>query len=105
MTPLIEPIVLSMGPIQQRIYDYIERIVIDDFNRDTSEFSSKLQQAKLIRLMQAATNPALLNKAIEDFFYDGPEIGSFVDDEEILELISSYRGNEIPEKFIFLKYY
>ena len=63
-----EPIVLSMGPIQQRIYDYIERIVIDDFNRDALEFSSKLQQAKLIRLMQAATNPALLNKAIEDFF-------------------------------------
>jgi hypothetical protein len=94
------PIIAIMGPLQKKIYLHIERLVSRDIKRDTSGFSSKLLSARLIRLMQAATNPSLLIKPIDEFYFEGPNSDSFVDDEETMELIKTYHLNEVPQKFI-----
>ena len=93
-----EPIIVPMGPIQKRIYNHIERLVIEDLEKSDSSFSSELKKARLIRLRQAAINPDLINKKIDEFYFQGPDPGSFVDDKEILDLISSYSESELPEK-------
>ena len=93
-----EPIIVPMGPIQKRIYNHIERLVIEDLEKSDSSFSSELKKARLIRLRQAAINPTLINKKIDEFYFQGPNPGSFVDDKEILDLISSYSESEFPEK-------
>jgi hypothetical protein len=94
-----EPIAVSMGPIQKKIYNHIERLVIRDLENSDSSFSSELKKARFIRLRQAATNPTLINKKIDEFYYEGPDPGSFVDDKEIMDLIINYNELEVPEKF------
>ncbi|MBT6326604.1 MAG: DEAD/DEAH box helicase [Bdellovibrionales bacterium] len=94
-----DPIIVTMGPHQKRIHDHIESLVFKNLRSSDSSFSRKLKKARMIRLRQAASNPSLLIKPIDEFYYNGPDPGSFVDDEEILDLISNYHNNEVPEKF------
>ncbi len=62
-----------------------------------------LTKARLIRLMQVSTNPALLQKPIDTFF-DEEEISmeTFIDDSLIIQKIISYDQLEVPRKFIYL---
>ena len=67
ITPATEnaPIIVPMGESQRRIYDIIEKKYMSDIvsNKD-SRFKQDLVKARLIRMMQAATNPALLSVQI-----------------------------------------
>ena len=72
--------------------------MVRDLENSDSSFSSELKKARFIRLRQAATNPTLINKKIDEFYYEGPDPGSFVDDKEIIDLISNYNELEFPEK-------
>lgn len=58
---------VEMDDLQREIYDFIEAKYIPAF-RQTSSASVKdvLNRAKLIRLRQAATNPSLLEKPIQE---------------------------------------
>lgn len=99
-----EPNYVSMGNIQREIYDYIEKNYMDYFESasHSDSLKSKLAQARLVRLMQASTNPALLKKPIIDYFED--EISeTFVDDSSVLSKILTYNTLEIPSKFIKAK--
>ncbi|ETP67313.1 hypothetical protein G159_19395 [Planococcus glaciei CHR43] len=97
------PMLIKMDSMQDFIYRKIERKVINSIRDEEFEnnFLNKLQKAKLIRLMQAASNPKLLLKPLEDEYgamYDGALIDS--DDEELVKAIYQYsKIQKYPNKF------
>mgnify|MGYP003003521729 FL=1 len=105
------PVYVSMGPLQQRIYDFIEKKYMDEFIADessnmSSRFKSALAQARMIRLMQAASDPAMLRTPLRDFF-DNEDIQideyQMIDDSDVLKTILDYEANEIPAKYVAVK--
>lgn len=101
------PILVRMSPIQQRIYDFIEKKYVEAFIQDaktdiTSRFKAAIAQARMIRLMQAASNPSMLkvhlaNLALEDENFN--EVFQAIDDTEVLKSIVKYENSEIPAKY------
>lgn len=104
-------IYVPMNPFQQRIYDYIEKkyinAIIKENTSDLSDqFKASLSQARIIRLMQAATDPIMLKKPLEDFFIDEDFSNGLlnnIEDEKILKYILEYDNLEVPAKFIKVK--
>jgi SNF2 family DNA or RNA helicase len=109
-----EIISLKMAKFQREIYDFIEAKYIPDFKEHASAtVKDTLNKAKLIRLRQASTNPALLSKPLEDSLESG-EFGDpnsefttdsnvIINDSEFFNKISNYSLNEIPSKFLAIK--
>jgi len=103
--PIINPpIIVEMGKVQRKIYDYIENkymeFIIESGNYKES-MHSMLVKARLIRLMQAATNPAALKKPLERYFDSDIEQNDiFIDDSEVMDQIMNYKEHEVPNKFI-----
>ena len=106
------PVYVSMGPLQQRIYDFIEKKYMDEFMADgaadtSSRFKAVLAQARMIRLMQAASDPAMLRAPLRNFFEDEEfpiEAYQSIDDSDVLKSILDYEANEIPAKYIAVKH-
>lgn len=97
-----EPIIVHMGETQRRIYDVIEKRYMGEIvsNRDNI-FRRDLVKARLIRLMQAATNPNLLTVPLRNFasFEDfDPDVVE--EDNSLINDILHYSASEIPAKFI-----
>ena len=105
------PILVPMGPLQQRIYDFIEKKYMDEFIDDisgetSSRFKAALAKARTIRLMQAASDPAMLREPLNDFFEDEDvpiEEYQVIDDSDVLKSILEYENNEVPAKFVAVK--
>ncbi|OQB54047.1 MAG: hypothetical protein BWX97_00123 [Firmicutes bacterium ADurb.Bin146] len=105
------PIYVPMGPLQQRIYDFVEKKYMNEFMADggmdiSSHFRATLAQARTIRLMQAASNPAMLKAPLQDFFEDDDlpvEVYQAIDDSDVMKLIMGYETDEIPSKYIAVK--
>ncbi|MBD5484951.1 MAG: DEAD/DEAH box helicase [Lachnospiraceae bacterium] len=105
------PIYVSMGSYQQRIYDFIEKKYVDAMISEggvdtSSKFKAMLVQARMIRLMQAATNPTMLKTPLYEFIQDDEcprEAYQAVDDSEILKSIMEYETLEIPSKYIAVR--
>ena len=105
------PVSVQMGALQQRIYDFIEKKYMDDFMADksaetSSKFKAVLAQARTIRLMQAASNPAMLKNPLSEFFAgeDLPiEAYQAIDDSNVLKSILDYEANETPAKYVATK--
>jgi len=99
-----DPITVPMKPAQQNIYDFIEQQFInsaEDADME-SEFHSSLVRAKLIRLQQVATNPALLKKPLTDFIDDfGDSFNEIAEDDNnvVKDIIRFYNDEEVPAKF------
>ena len=106
--PAIE---IDMGPAQRRIYDFIENRYIDAMLREgvtntTSRFRSLLLQARMIRLMQAATNPAMLKTPLKEFVEDDEcpqEAYQAINDANVLKEIMNYETVETPVKYSVVK--
>ncbi len=105
---------LDMDSHQREIYDFIETKYIRSFeNNSTAAAKDILNKAKLIRLRQAATNPALLLKPIaetlnkEDYesriYANGNLPDEFQDDSTVLSKIYNYQKIETPKKFVEVK--
>ena len=102
------PIRVSMGPLQQRIYSFIEKKYMDEFIADesddtTSRFKTALAKARTVRLMQAASDPAMLKTPLRDFFVDEDipvETYQAIDDSEVMKSILEYESHEIPSKYL-----
>ena len=102
------PIKVEMGNIQRKIYDFIESKYIESMIQNgeqniTSKFKQKLISAKMIRLMQAATNPGMLSNPLSFFLEDEEipqDVYGLIDDENIMKDIMLYSNNETPAKFI-----
>ncbi len=95
------PIVVEMKNSQRKIYDYIEKQYINEIIGSRDQIlRSELIKARLIRLMQAATNPSLLKEPITNFAQlEGLDPSSIDDDSVMLREILEYDDNEIPAKF------
>lgn len=95
------PIQVEMKPSQRKIYDFIEKQYISDIAKSKdSQVKSELIKARMIRLMQAATNPALLAQPLKDFAkIEDVDFDGVQDDSEMLKEILRYSTNEIPAKY------
>lgn len=88
------PIMIEMDELQREIYSSLEKKVFNDVSNNS--FINELKKAKFIRLMQAASNPYLLLKPLEENIFE---------DENILDanlenkLLEYKKLNKIPPKF------
>ena len=90
-----------MNPSQQRIYDFIEDKFVRDIeaNKD-NRFKKNLVKARLIRLMQAATNPELLKQPLSAFAEEESlDLRDIEEDSEIIRSVIEYHNTETPAKF------
>ena len=101
----IPPIYVKMSPVQEKIYDAIAKMAVGKLENGTASKVSRL--SAIIRLRQAATNPSLLNRGLDDYFetidepYNRVELDSSLNvSDEILELIMVYHELELPNKFL-----
>lgn len=100
-----EPIIVPMGSAQRRIYDVIEKKYMNEIvsSKDNS-FMQDLIKARLIRMMQAATNPNLLSVPLQQFENDvGFDAKDVVEDTSFIKEVLEYSKNETPAKFIKAK--
>ncbi len=95
------PILVQMKESQQRIYDFIEQRFINDTSSFSSDLHASLVRARLIRLQQVATNPALLRIPLTAFSEEsGADFSSIeVEDSLIMQDIMRFYEDEIPAKF------
>jgi SNF2 family DNA or RNA helicase len=63
-----DPIYVEMDPIQKEIYDFILEDFIDDDDLSQVLLKLDLKKSKLIRLMQASTNPSILKSYVDKNF-------------------------------------
>jgi len=98
-----KPIKVEMGSVQREIYDFIENKYIGYFEyyQGSSGIAAELTKARFIRLMQAATNPALLRSPLETYFREqGLSNDLYIDDRKIISKILYYKELEkVPKKF------
>ena len=99
----IAPIVVPMKDSQRRIYDFIEQRFVEEANRENSESNlhSGLVRAKMIRLQQVATNPALLSVPLTAFSEEFGEDLSTVEaeDSSIMRDIMRFYDENVPAKY------
>jgi len=99
-----QPLFVVMGETQSEIYNYIEKSYMDYFIGQTAgsvNVKNALTRARLIRLMQASTNPSMLRKPLEEFFLEqGYSNDLFIEDTDVLNKILDYQNLETPPKFI-----
>lgn len=95
------PIIVPMKEKQRKIYDFIEKKYIHDIaDSQDRNFKSTLVKARVIRLMQAASNPTLLKQPLSAFAeIEGFDLSSVHEDESIINTIVRAEVEEIPAKF------
>lgn len=96
------PIIVPMGETQRRIYDIIEKRYMNDIVASKDNlFRQDLIKARLLRLMQAATNPNLLTIPLKSFAsFEGFDPATITEDSSLISDILQYSQNETPAKFI-----
>ena len=97
-----EPIMVPMGEAQRRIYDVIEKKYMSDIvsSRD-SWFRQDLVKARLMRMMQAATNPNLLSVPLKSFASaEGFDSAAVSEDASLIADVMQYAKLETPAKFV-----
>lgn len=95
------PIIVKMHDNQRKIYDLIEGKYITDIatNKDL-ETKRFVVKARLIRLMQAATNPELLRQPLADFAVnEGIDLSVVDEDDAFISQLLSNIKEEVPAKF------
>lgn len=87
-----EPIKVEMGQLQKEIYkSLISDFVKSDYSAGDEQLIFELKKAKLIRLMQASTNPSTIDLK--------GKLGYFDSNSLLFEKITNYKDTEVPEKF------
>lgn len=102
----LEPLSVEMGKYQQIVYDELNQRT-PSLERDAKNNPSVFQ-SRLIRLRQAASNPNLLNRSIQDYYdyLDGDFVHQvqLVDDlglsKQTEDIVKNYLSHETPIKFI-----
>jgi len=94
--PRVTKIVVKLGEVQSVIYQALALKVLKDFQNAPSE-ASKLKmwrRAKIVRLLQAASNPTLLAKYSEEFKLPPLTASGLT----VSQLIERYPDYEVPAK-------
>ena len=100
---IFEEIVVPMSDSQRVIYDAIESQAMESLSEtdETSPYLARLKRAKLIRLMQVATNPELLRQPLANMFdEEGFALEESEEDISFIEGVRRFVSDEIPNKFI-----
>jgi len=95
--PIFNKTEYLLKPIQLQIYHALSVRLLSELNLQTND-RQKLKQwrkAKMIRLLQAASNPTLLSRYSEEF--EIPPLTT--DGTSLIELIEKYARFEVPAKF------
>jgi len=94
---------VPMSESQRVIYDMIEeRFVNEIMSAVDKVYVSEVVKAKMIRLMQAATNPALLQQPLKRFCDENGElVTESINDSSFLKKIMNYHHVEIPAKYVW----
>lgn len=115
LPPIVEIIQeIEMESYQREIYDFIESSYIKSFkNKPSADVEDFVNKAKLIRLRQASTNPALLAKPLLNSLVNNEIDGEvdpnnaftkqgdlFVDDSDFFNKILKYDSLETPQKYV-----
>ena len=97
-----EPIIVPMGETQRRIYDVIEKKYMSDIVSSKGDwFRQDLVKARLLRMMQAATNPSLLSVPLNNFaLLEGFDVGTVSEDNSLISDVLQYSKLETPAKFV-----
>lgn len=94
------PVKIKMRDTQRRIYDFIESKYMQDISEEDKPIKSALVKARMIRLMQAATNPMLLKQPLKEIAEaEGIDLSGVAEDEGVLQAVLKYAESEIPAKF------
>lgn len=94
------PIRVEMHDAQRRIYDFVESKYMQDISEEDKHFKSAIVKARMIRLMQAATNPLLLRQPLKEIAEaEGIDLTGVIEDDGILQAVLQYAESEIPAKF------
>ena len=94
------PVRVKMHESQRRIYDFIESKYMQDISEEDKQFKSAIVKARMIRLMQAATNPMLLKQPLKEIAeVEGIDLSGVTEDDGILQAVLKYAENETPAKF------
>ncbi|MCR9218340.1 MAG: DEAD/DEAH box helicase, partial [bacterium] len=88
----VEKVDIALSPNHQRIYDAIERAVVPQLRASGQSATSSLVRARLMRLRQAAVNPALLLRPLrEEGLLDVDAAAAFsVTELEVAELVQAF---------------
>ena len=94
----IERIVVPLAPEQQRIYDAIREKVLNELRLQPSDrqLLRQWKRARLVRLLQASSNPALLSEYSEEFSLARDEAS----DRSVIDVAQHYGDVEVPAKFV-----
>lgn len=94
------PVIVRMHDTQRRIYDFIENKYMQDISDEDKPFKSALVKARMIRLMQAATNPLLLKQPLREIAAaEGIDLSGVTEDDSVLQAVLKYAETEVPAKF------
>ncbi|MBO1307810.1 DEAD/DEAH box helicase [Enterococcus sp. 669A] len=95
------PIYVEMDSAQSKIYEIIEKKIVTSFDQDNYVVDT-FKQAKMIRLIQAASNPSLLLSPIAELTSESDILSEI--DEEFASLIQKYHTQRIvPNSFILAR--
>lgn len=97
-----EDVIVPMSENQRNLYDILEQHTMSGLNADLeSPYLKRLRQAKMIRLMQLATNPSLLKHSLGCIYDEnGNIIQESEEDKAYIQEISQFTSDEIPPKFV-----
>lgn len=96
--PLYQKLTVDLGIIQKEIYQSLAIKFISELNQPP-HITSKLREwrkARIVRLIEASTNPSLLGKFSEEFKIPPIDSKNF----SLVELIEKYSEYEIAPKFL-----
>jgi hypothetical protein len=100
-----------MGETQKEIYDFIEKKYLEYLinNPKEQDVKNKFTKARMIRLIQCATNPEILKLPLENYLFENdeepilPNKELFIDDSIILKKILNYDNIEISPKYLIVE--
>lgn len=97
-----EVVRVDMSESQRNVYDAIEEKMVKDMEDvDDSPYIQRVKQAKMIRLLQVATNPDLLNQSLTAVYdADGNLLEESESDKVFINELKKFVSHEIPNKFI-----
>lgn len=93
---------VKMSPAQKDIYDVVEGRFMSALTEATDgNMSREFAKAKLIRLMQIATNPALLRNSLADYYDENGDVVSETESDKLfLDQVRRFWKDELPQKYI-----
>lgn len=95
-------IIVPMSGTQRAVYDAIENKLMESFSEENdSPYLRKIRQAKMIRLMQTATNPEMLRHSLSEVRdEDGNSYAESEEDNNFISNVLQFVDNETPAKFL-----